>query len=88
MYEKCHIMKRECVCDRRDTENRVFFIDLDKRKERDYIKIIGRLNNSLRFDNVFLSMDVTGNGKDDIVHIVDGCLSVYEIDNNYQLQLL
>ena len=71
-----------------DYRNGVYWIDLDGRKKTDYSKQIGFMQQKTSSDDLFWTMDTNGDGKTDMIHITNGSLFVYGMDNNQNLNLL
>ena len=86
-YEKCHIMKRECLCELQEKGKGIYLIDLDRRKEKNYIYGIGYIGDLLRTDLLW-TMDVNGNGKTDLVRVTKGAIYIYEMNDNKELKLI
>ncbi|MFJ1431424.1 polymorphic toxin type 23 domain-containing protein [Capnocytophaga canimorsus] len=78
----------DCECDSYTSGGyRVFWVDLDVRKTSNYSGSVGTL--SKKFDSGELkAMDITGNGKTNLVQITNGEILVYEINDNNHLRLL
>ena len=64
------------------------WIDLDRRKTSDYIKSLRSLEVRVKNDDLLQAIDMNGNGKTDLLHITEGNLFIYEMDGNYNLQLV
>ena len=72
----------------RDDRRRVYWIDLDNRNESEHSEGIGNMQESISWNDLVMAMDVNGDGKTDIIHITEGALFVYEMDNYQHLHLL
>lgn len=67
-----------------------YFVDLDRRLTTDYVNASGRLEEPYQpgAGDKLLTADVTGDGKTDILHLQEGNIYVYALDNDQRLQLL
>ncbi|PHS10576.1 MAG: hypothetical protein COA88_02185 [Kordia sp.] len=67
---------------------KAYFIDLNKNITTNFVNVAGALQDSLGATDKIMTADFNGDGKTDIMHVTDGKLSVYSLDNNNHLQLL
>jgi RHS repeat-associated protein len=78
--------------DKRDTSagysNKVFFIDLDSRKTKNFWNQAGILSNNFLDNDKIEATDINGDGKTDILHFTNGSLKVYTLNDANQLTLL
>ena len=66
----------------------VNWIDLDRRKTSNYTKYLRILESKIDSDDLLQAIDMNGNGKTNLLHITKGKLFIYEMDGNYNLNLL
>jgi len=64
------------------------YINLDRRVTSNFVKSLGYFYPSLKSTDKLLTADVNGDGKTDILHITEGKIYVYNLDNNGNLQQL
>ena len=67
---------------------KVNWLDLDRRKENNYTKHIGELEKQYENGDLLQAIDMNGDGKTDLVHISQGVIYVYELNEQYQLKKL
>ncbi|WP_297974350.1 VCBS repeat-containing protein, partial [uncultured Capnocytophaga sp.] len=67
---------------------KVNWLDLDRRKENNYTKHIGELEKQYENGVLLQAIDMNGDGKTDLVHISQGVIYVYELNEQYQLKKL
>ena len=78
-----------CDCKHTKINNStVNWIDLDRRKTSNYTKYLRILESKIDSDDLLQAIDMNGNGKTDLLHITKGKLFIYEMDGNYNLNLL
>ncbi|MBM0654727.1 sugar-binding protein [Capnocytophaga genosp. AHN8471] len=78
-------------CDCKHTiinKSTVNWIDLDRRKTSNYTKYLRILESKIDSDDLLQAIDMNGNGKTNLLHITKGKLFIYEMDGNYNLNLL
>lgn len=66
----------------------VHWIDLDKRKTSNFSKSSGSLNKRFNSNDLLYALDVTGDGKTNLIHISNGEIYVYELNNDNSLRFL
>ncbi|MFK8299019.1 FG-GAP-like repeat-containing protein, partial [Capnocytophaga cynodegmi] len=66
----------------------IHWIDLDKRKTTNFSKRAGTLSKRYGDRDIFQTVDITGNGKTNLIQITDGEMYVYEFDKDGYLRLL
>lgn len=86
------VQKKWSASDNEHKYARLYFIDLDKRAENDFVKDLGSFLNLRAYDSstVVTVADVNGDGKSDIV-VFDGNnnkIKAYTLGNNGTLQLI
>ena len=78
-----------CDCNHTIINNStVNWIDLDRRKTSNYTKYLRILESKIDSDDLLQAIDMNGNGKTNLLHITKGKLFIYEMDGNYNLNLL
>ena len=68
--------------------SQVNFINLDRRITSNFVKFAGNFSQILKSTDKLLTADVNGDGKTDILHVTDGKIYVYTLNNNNNLELL
>lgn len=78
-----------CVCySGTMTSSQVNLISLDRRMTTNFVKSAGFLSSGLKSTDQIMAFDMNGDGKTDIVHISEGKISVYTLNNTDNLTLL
>ena len=78
----------QCVCQSSRAGGRTaYWIDLDTRKKNNGTKVF-YFNKEVENEDLLLGLDITGNGKTNLIHITNGEMYVYEFDEYNKLKLL
>jgi len=64
------------------------FINLDRRITSNFSKSVGNLSKLVKPGDKLFTADVNGDGKTDILHVSEGNIYIYSLDNNNILRLL
>ncbi|EKY05152.1 RHS repeat-associated core domain-containing protein [Capnocytophaga sp. oral taxon 380] len=77
-----------CVCQSSQAGGRdTYWIDLDTRKKSNS-KQTGSLYKQYGREDLLYGLDITGNGKTNLIHVTNGEMYVYEFDEHNDLKLL
>jgi RHS repeat-associated protein len=67
---------------------KTYFVDLDRRKTTDFMNYAGDLLDNIGSTDKILASDVNGDGKTDVLHVSNGWVKVYSLNDSKQLVLL
>ena len=79
-----------CTCDTFTRANtpKTYFIDLNRSLTSNFSSYSGTLQQPIEDDDKLLTGDFNGDGKTDLLHVADGKLFIYTLDNSNALTLL
>ncbi|WP_268225623.1 FG-GAP repeat domain-containing protein, partial [Sinomicrobium oceani] len=89
-YYPCHPRDENCAGPVHVNTSMTYLIELDRRRESqsEYVTRSADLRKAYSYGDVFLTADVTGDGKTNILHVTSEKMFVYGMNNNNKLQLL